>query len=397
MSARVLVLAAGTGSRLMPYTKDKPKGMVGLAGVSLLKRQLDSIKRNGISDITIVGGYRYKNLEQLGFPVILNDKYNETNMVESLFCARELFDDTKDLIVTYADICFESRVMKSVLETSGDIVIAADLEWEKLWSIRMEDYLNDVETFKIGFDGSIEELGQKPKSLASIEAQYIGMIKIPAGHQKKFIQVYDGLDRRKLYDGQKFQQMYLTTFIQNLIYLKWNVMPAFIKGGWLEVDTLADLNAYHSEYIEGRLGRICKIDVSPTPAELLGLLNSNSPPFLDEDFSIRSLGKYISSLNGLENSTLALLFLLARKIEIKKELCSAYRVTEFGKLQAIHKQPDDDYMVTTILIFLTAYDLSNDYRMLNTALKGLDNFRHQITQEHNDLIDFYLFERLHEY
>ena len=66
---------------------------------------------------------------------------------------------------------------------------------------------------------------------------------------------------------------------------------------WEHIDTLADLNAYHSEYIEGRLGRICKIDVSPTPAELLGLLNSNSPPFLDEDFSIRSLGKYISGVD----------------------------------------------------------------------------------------------------
>ena len=41
---RVIILAAGEGKRLRPYTDDKPKCMVELAGNSLLSYQLSTIK-----------------------------------------------------------------------------------------------------------------------------------------------------------------------------------------------------------------------------------------------------------------------------------------------------------------------------------------------------------------
>ena len=40
--------------------------------------------------------------------------------------------------------------------------------------------------------------------------------------------------------------MYMTSFIQYLIYNQWEVKATLINNGWLEVDTLEDLDRYES-------------------------------------------------------------------------------------------------------------------------------------------------------
>ena len=51
---KAIILAAGGGSRLFPYTKDKPKCLVELNGTTLLDYQIESLKSAGIKDIIIV-------------------------------------------------------------------------------------------------------------------------------------------------------------------------------------------------------------------------------------------------------------------------------------------------------------------------------------------------------
>ena len=72
--------------------------------------------------------------------------------------------DGEDLIIAYGDIVYEPTVLQSLLDTQGEMVITADLDWKKLWSLRMDNPLDDAETFKINQDGFVVELGKKPKS-----------------------------------------------------------------------------------------------------------------------------------------------------------------------------------------------------------------------------------------
>ena len=55
---RAVILGAGEGTRLRPYTDDRPKCLVELAGRTLLAWQLDALAAAGVSDTTIVTGYR---------------------------------------------------------------------------------------------------------------------------------------------------------------------------------------------------------------------------------------------------------------------------------------------------------------------------------------------------
>ncbi len=243
---KVIILAAGQGTRLRPYTNDRPKCMVELNGKPLLHRQLETMRQCGISstDISLVGGYLQENLVASGVKQYTNSRYAETNMVETLFSAEEFMVKGEDLIIAYGDIIYEPQVLNALLETSDEMVLTADEDWEKLWSLRMENPLDDAETFKMNEDGYVVELGKIPQSLVDVQAQYMGLIKVRGDKVKQFIDFYHGLDRDKIYDGKDFANMYMTSFIQSLIDSGWKVKATLIKNGWIEVDTADELEMY---------------------------------------------------------------------------------------------------------------------------------------------------------
>ena len=111
---RAVILAAGCGTRLRPLTDNRPKCMVELAGSSLLERQLMVLRAAGIDQITVVTGFRSDKIDADGCHLVHNPDYSVTNMVATLFCAREAFSAEHDLLISYGDIVYEPRVLASV-------------------------------------------------------------------------------------------------------------------------------------------------------------------------------------------------------------------------------------------------------------------------------------------
>lgn len=58
MITHAIIAAAGMGTRLRPYTADKPKGLVEVWGTPLLPRLARQLEAAGIEDMTTVIGYR---------------------------------------------------------------------------------------------------------------------------------------------------------------------------------------------------------------------------------------------------------------------------------------------------------------------------------------------------
>lgn len=243
---KVIILAAGQGTRLRPYTNDRPKCMVELKGKPLLHHQLEAIEQCGVSrtDIALAAGYLQEALVAPGIKQFRNEQYATTNMVTTLFAAEDFMQAGEDLIISYGDIVYKPEVFKKLLATEGDLVVAADLDWYDLWKLRMENPLDDAETFKMTKDGKVIELGKIPKTREDAQAQYIGLIKIAGNKVAEFVQYYHAMDKAAKYDGKDFNNMYMTSLIQNIIDSGWNVRAALINRGWLEVDSVEDLEAY---------------------------------------------------------------------------------------------------------------------------------------------------------
>lgn len=256
-----IILAAGQGTRLRPYTNDRPKCMVPLAGKSLLHRQIDTLAQCGVSqNITVVGGYLSDCLEAPGVQRVLNPRYAETNMVHTLFCARAAMVPGEDLLISYGDIVYEPRVLQSVLECDEPISLAADRQWERLWRLRMDNPLDDAETFRMTESGHVTELGKKPTTGKDVEAQYMGLFRIRADYVDAFIRAYDALDPNARYDGKDLDNMYMTSFLQHLIDTDWSVKACLVDNGWLEVDTADELELYESMARDGSLASYCQLD-----------------------------------------------------------------------------------------------------------------------------------------
>ncbi|EST38405.1 nucleotide sugar-1-phosphate transferase [Streptomycetaceae bacterium MP113-05] len=133
-----LVLAAGAGRRLRPYTDTLPKALVPVDGdTTILDLTLGNFAEIGLTEVGIIVGYRkevvYERkeaLEQkygLKLTLIDNDKAEEWNNAYSLWCGRDAVK--QDVILANGDTVHPVSVEKTLLAARGDdrkIILALD-------------------------------------------------------------------------------------------------------------------------------------------------------------------------------------------------------------------------------------------------------------------------------
>ncbi|MFJ2741907.1 sugar phosphate nucleotidyltransferase [Streptomyces sp. NPDC087440] len=133
-----LVLAAGAGRRLRPYTDTLPKALVPVDGdTTVLDLTLGNFAKVGLTEVAIVVGYRkeavYARKEELertyGVTITLidNDKAEEWNNAYSLWCARDVLKN--GVILANGDTVHPVSVEETLLAARGNgqkIILALD-------------------------------------------------------------------------------------------------------------------------------------------------------------------------------------------------------------------------------------------------------------------------------
>lgn len=242
---QILVLAAGQGTRLRPYTNTTPKALVPLNGIPFFDYLQHSFQVCNLNDIAVVTGYCQESFVPRLVDQFHNPDFASSNMVYSMFAAKSLFNGEQDIIVSYSDIIYQPDVLQSVLTTSGDVVVCADTQWESLWRLRMENPLDDAESFVFDEQHNIQELGKKVTDYRKVMAQYIGLIKFDAAVTKEIASFYEQLAEKMT--PEQHRNIYFTDFIQLLIDSgRYKVKASFIERGWVEVDTTDDLACYEA-------------------------------------------------------------------------------------------------------------------------------------------------------
>ncbi len=110
---KAVILAAGFGQRLAPVTLDTPKPLVKIKGTRILDTLLDALYAKGITNITVVRGYRKEQFDALleKYPTLRfidNPEFNLANNIGSAVLAADLFDRCyiceADLYVSNPDV-----------------------------------------------------------------------------------------------------------------------------------------------------------------------------------------------------------------------------------------------------------------------------------------------------
>lgn len=248
---RMIVLAAGQGSRLRPLTDQVPKCMVPLHGKPLVHWQLQAARACGVSDIVIVGGYRANQLPKTGVTIVENRNFESTNMVVSLFCADAWFGDR--FVMGYGDIVYNSQVLTALLESPQEISVVVDRAWQSYWAQRTDDILGDAESLRIDAEGRICSIGQKVGRIEEIQGQYIGLVAFRSSGIQKMRDLVER-ERAANQRGQRLicpqrslDRLFMTDLLQGLVNAGAGVWPVWVDGGWLEIDTLTDLELASKE------------------------------------------------------------------------------------------------------------------------------------------------------
>lgn len=237
--ARAIILAAGRGSRLDSFTDKTPKCLVQLNGSSLLEWQIKSLRAAGIKQIAVVLGYKSELIATESVTRFKNENWANTNMVMSLFSAREWLQNS-DCIISYSDIVYASEWVSRLLNSNGEISLTYDIAWKKLWEARFKNPLNDAESFRIDGSGLIKSIGEKVSSIDEIEGQYMGLIKLtPLGWAliENYLQDLKDTEKNKLD---------MTRLFSILIERGTSIQGVPVEGRWLEVDHVSDLQLYRS-------------------------------------------------------------------------------------------------------------------------------------------------------
>ena len=146
-----IILAAGLGSRLKPLTKEVPKPLVKVNGLSLIERQIYLLKEAGICEIVIVIGYmsdKFKFLEKkYNVKLIYNNKYKEYNNIYSLYLAQDYLNNT---YILEGDIYLTKNLFIENLKHSTYFAVKKEM-YENEWVLKY-DNKKRLEEIYIGYE-----------------------------------------------------------------------------------------------------------------------------------------------------------------------------------------------------------------------------------------------------
>lgn len=159
---RALVLAAGRGSGLYPFTDTRPKSMLPVAGEVLLRSTVEKVRAAGVSDLVFVVGHRAERIidefgqgTSLGVSIRYVRQSEPAGIRDAVRLARECFREDESFLLAYADVLASADMYRQVVQMSG-------ASGQPVAAICHTPDAQNYGTVYLGEDMLIERLVEKP-------------------------------------------------------------------------------------------------------------------------------------------------------------------------------------------------------------------------------------------
>jgi len=184
---QAIILAAGRGNRLRPWTKSKPKCLIDFGNKTLLEHNISILSKCGIKQIILVIGYLGEMIrERIGsafanteIEYLSNSVYEQGGSGHSLWLARSKVKDAT--IIMDADLLFDERILKKLLNAEHKDCLVVDRE-----------LIDTGEEVKVSAEsGVIKEMGKEIWNYSNCVGEYIGIIRLSREGWKLLIEELD--------------------------------------------------------------------------------------------------------------------------------------------------------------------------------------------------------------
>jgi L-glutamine-phosphate cytidylyltransferase len=253
---RVILIAAGRGSRLMPTTADAPKCYAEVADKRLLDWALDAFRANGLERIAFIGGYRIDDVRRdyPQFEFRHNADWPNNNILASLFYAEDLM--TEPFICCYSDILFTPQVVADLAASPADIALGVDTEWLKRYEHRLQHPSDDAEKVTAK-NGEVTKI-HRDISEADAHGEFIGVAKFSAAGAAQLREHYHARRRefagRPWREAKVFEKAYFIHLLQDMVETGTRPVHVDTPGGYIEVDTQEDFDYARRYWTSRHLG-----------------------------------------------------------------------------------------------------------------------------------------------
>ena len=245
-----IIIASGSGKRISGDVKGLPKSLLTVNGKPIIAYQIQALKQVGIKNIVVITGIHDEKFGIENVHYIKDHYYNEHDIMGSLMEAKDFLKN--DVLVLYSDIIFELKILKQILDSKGDISIAIDMTWEKMYEGRTEHPKSEAENVQLNKAKKIIKIKKNIKNENNDVGEFLGIVKFSPYGSGLFVKQYEELIKTHVGTFQQAPSVlkaYLTDMIQELIDSKIDVEPVIISGKWYEIDTAQDLERAQKIFI----------------------------------------------------------------------------------------------------------------------------------------------------
>jgi len=186
---KAIILAAGTGTRLMPLTKDIPKPLLEIGDISLMERMMINCISNNVNEFIIVLGHKKERaIEKIDYlkkkyPVkidtVENKIYSQTNTSYSVKLATNMLDE--DIMIINGDNVVDERIISGLLKIKKTALV-----------IDNNKHLNQ-ESFKLRIENNIIMAIGKEIDIDTASGEFIGISKVFKEDLQLFNSILDEL------------------------------------------------------------------------------------------------------------------------------------------------------------------------------------------------------------
>jgi UDP-N-acetylglucosamine diphosphorylase / glucose-1-phosphate thymidylyltransferase / UDP-N-acetylgalactosamine diphosphorylase / glucosamine-1-phosphate N-acetyltransferase / galactosamine-1-phosphate N-acetyltransferase len=130
---QAVILAAGEGQRLRPFTVNRPKAMISIADKPILQFIIEALARNGIRDVVIVVGYRKEQVfdffgsgEKYGVRIAYATQEKQLGTAHALNKVKDLVQD--EFLVLPGDNLIDAATIADFVEVEPEAVLVKRVE-----------------------------------------------------------------------------------------------------------------------------------------------------------------------------------------------------------------------------------------------------------------------------
>jgi choline kinase len=244
-----VVIAAGMGRRLAPFTDAMPKCLVPVAGQPMLVRAIAAFRQAGIERVVVIRGYKAEVLEARkaelgpGVSFVENPGFASNNILQSLFTARAQL--AEPLLFSYSDIVFDAAVVRELVAHPAPDALVVDTDFAAIYEGRDQHPLDEAEVCAIDAAGKVTTVGKRALPAARAAGEFIGLGKLSAAGVHALVETYDRraaeLAPDSPYGRNTWRGAYLTDLLEDAMAGGLELAASTIRGRWREIDTTQDL------------------------------------------------------------------------------------------------------------------------------------------------------------